>query len=205
MRDTLMTIPPIVKIAEESDKTTVLDALKLAFVADPATRWVWPDTQKYLSNFSSFAKAFGGKAFAYESAYYIGNYSGAALWLPPNVHPDVDQLIELLQSSGSNEAKNDGPEVFEKMSSYHPNEPHWYLPLLGVDPLYHGKGLGSALIQHAIAVCNLDENFAYLESSNPKNIPFYERHGFELLGKIQVNTSPPIFPMLRKPDKLRHN
>lgn len=205
MRDTLMTIPPIVKIAQESDKTTVLDALKLAFVADPATRWVWPDTQKYLSNFSSFAKAFGGKAFAYERAYYIGNYSGAALWLPPNVHPDVDQLIELLQSSGSNEAKNDGPEVFEKMSSYHPNEPHWYLPLLGVDPLYHGKGLGSALIQHSIAVCNLDENFAYLESSNPKNIPFYERHGFELLGKIQVNTSPPIFPMLRKPDKLRHN
>ncbi|HET7644333.1 MAG TPA: GNAT family N-acetyltransferase [Nitrososphaeraceae archaeon] len=200
-----MTIPPIVKIAKESDKTTVIDALKLAFVADPATRWVWSDTQKYLSNFSSFVNAFGGKAFTYESVYYIGNYSGVALWLPPNVHPDVDQLIELLQSSGSNEAKNDGPEVFEKMSSYHPNEPHWYLPLLGVDPLYHGKGLGSALMQHAIVVCELDKNFAYLESSNPKSIPFYERHGFELLGKIQVNTSPPIFPMLRKPHKLRHN
>ena len=199
-----MTIP-IVKIAKESDETTVIDALKLAFVADPATRWVWPDTREYLSNFSSFAKAFGGKAFAYESAYYIGNYSGAALWLPPNVHPDVDQLIALLQSSGSDEAKNDGPEVFEKMSSYHPNEPHWYLPLLGVDPLYHGKGLGSALMQHAIVICDLDENFAYLESSNPKSIPFYERHGFELLGKIQVNASPPIFPMLRKPHKLRHN
>ncbi|HEX5185909.1 MAG TPA: GNAT family N-acetyltransferase [Nitrososphaeraceae archaeon] len=196
---------PFVKTATDLDKTTVIDALKLAFVADPATRWVWPDTQKYLSNFSSFAKAFGGKAFEYNSAHFIGNYNGAALWLPPNVHPDVDQLIALLQNSGSEDAKRDGPEVFEKMSSYHPNEPHWYLPLLGVDPLYHGKGLGSLLIQHAIAVCVLDENFAYLESSNPKNIPFYERHGFELLGKIQVNTSPPIFPMLRKPRKLQHN
>ena len=190
---------PIVKIAKESDETTVIDALKLAFVADPATRWVWPDTQKYLLNFSTFAKAFGGKAFAYDSAYYVGNYSGVALWLPPNVHPDVDQLITLLQSSGSDEAKNDGPEVFEKMSSYHPNEPHWYLPLLGVDPLYHGKGLGSVLMQHAIVICDQDNKPAYLESSNPKNIPFYERHGFELLGTIQVNTSPPIFPMLRKP------
>lgn len=84
------------------------------------------------------------------------------------------------------------------MSSYHPHEPYWYLPLLGVDPLYHGKGLGSALMQHAIVACYL-ENFAYLESSNPKSSPFYGRHGFELLGKIQVNTSPPIFPMLRKP------
>ena len=39
---------------------------------------------------------------------------------------------------------------------------------------------------------------ACLESSNPKNIPLYERHGFELLGTIQVGASPPIFPMLRK-------
>ena len=123
-------------------------------------------------------------------------------WLPPNVHPDVDLLTALLQSSGSEEAKKDGPEIFEKMSRYHPNEPHWYLPLLGVDPLHHGKGFGTALIQYTIVTCDQGNSFAYLESSNPKNIPFYERHGFELLGTIQVNTSPPIFPMLRKPHKL---
>ena len=195
-----MTIP-IVKTAKESDEAGVIDVLKIAFIADPATRWVWPDPQKYLSHFSSFAKAFGGKAFEYESAHYVGNYSGAALWLPPNVYPDVDLLTALLQSSGSDESKKDGPEIFEKMSRYHPYEPHWYLPLLGVDPLHHGKGLGSALIQHVIGMCDRDNKSAYLESSNPKNIQFYERHGFELLGTIQVNTSPPIFPMLRKPSK----
>ena len=193
---------PIVKTATGSDEEGVIDALKLAFVADPATRWVWPDPQKYLSNFSSFAKAFGGKAFEYESAHYVGNYSGAALWLPPNVHPDVDTLMALLQTSGSDGAKRDGPEVFDKMSSFHPNEPHWYLPLLGVDPLHHGKGLGSALMDHAMILCDKDNKFAYLESSNPKNVPFYKRHGFEILGTIQVNTSPPIIPMLRKPRKL---
>jgi ribosomal protein S18 acetylase RimI-like enzyme len=196
-----MTVP-IVKTAMESDEASVIDALKLAFAADPAVRWVWPDPQKYLSNFSTFAKAFGGKAFANKSAHYIGNYSGAALWLPPNVHPEVDQLISLLQSTGSNEAKNDGPEIFEKMSSYHPDEPHWYLPLLGVDPLHHGKGLGSALLQHALAMCDHDNKSAYLESSNPRNISLYKRYGFELLGTIQVNRSPSIFPMLRKPRKL---
>jgi hypothetical protein len=42
MRYILITLP-IVKIAKESDETTVIDALKLAFVADPATRWVWSD------------------------------------------------------------------------------------------------------------------------------------------------------------------
>src|SRR5918994_7589892 len=113
---------PIVKTATGSDEAGIIDTLKLAFAADPATRWVWPDPQKYLSYFSSFARAFVGKAFANKSAHYIGNYSGGALWLPPNIHPDVDQLIALLQSTGSNEAKKDGPEIFEKMSSYHPHE-----------------------------------------------------------------------------------
>jgi GNAT superfamily N-acetyltransferase len=53
------------------------------------------------------------------------------------------------------------------------------LPLLGVDPFYYGKGLGSRLLQHALAICDQDNKIANLESSNSRNIPFYERHGFE--------------------------
>lgn len=38
MLNTLMTLP-IVKAAKESDEAGVIDSLKLAFTADPATRW----------------------------------------------------------------------------------------------------------------------------------------------------------------------
>ena len=130
-----------VKTATDSEREIVIDALKLAFGSDPAIRWVWPDPQKYLLHFSEFAKAFGGRAFVNNTAFYVGNYSGAALWLPPNIEPDIDTMLGLLHSTTSEDVQNILPSVFEKMGSFHPNEPHWYLPLLGVDPLYHGKDL----------------------------------------------------------------
>jgi ribosomal protein S18 acetylase RimI-like enzyme len=191
----------IVKTATAADETRVIDSLSLAFVADPASRWVWSDPQEYLENFPKFAKAFGGRAFENGSAYYVDGYAGAALWLPPNIHPDVETIASLLERTGSAQAQKDAMEVFEQMGNYHPQEPHWYLPLLGVDPLWHGKGFGSALMKHALGRSDRDNKLAYLESSNPKNVPFYERHGFELLGTIQVGTSPQIFPMLHTPKK----
>jgi hypothetical protein len=39
---------------------------------------------------------------------------------------------------------------------------------------------------------------AYLESTNPRNVSLYQRHGFEALGTIQKGSSPPLIPMLRK-------
>jgi hypothetical protein len=63
---------PLVKTAMESNEAGVIDALKLAFAADPAVRWVWPEPQKYLSHFSSFARAFGGKRLQIRAPITLG-------------------------------------------------------------------------------------------------------------------------------------
>jgi ribosomal protein S18 acetylase RimI-like enzyme len=99
-------------------------------------------------------------------------------------------------------AESDQEQVFavlEQMGSYHPSEPHWYLPLIGVDPTRQGRGYGSALLQHALRRCDEDQTLAYLESSNPANVSLYERHGFEVVGTIQAGASPTFYPMVRKP------
>ena len=190
---------PAVKTAMASDEDRTVNVLLLAFSADPAVRWAWPDPQQYFTYFPSFVRAFGGRAFTHGSAYYVDGYAGAALWLPPNVHPDEEALAAILQRTVSEQIQKDVFAVFEQMGSYHPSEPHWYLPLMGIDPLQQGKGLGSVLMRHALAICDRDLKPAYLESSNLKNVPFYQRHGFELLGTIQAGASPSIFPMLRRP------
>ncbi len=71
------------------------------------------------------------------------------------------------------------------MEEFHLAEPHWYLPLIAADPARQGQGLGTALMEAAIARIDADGRPAYLESSNPRNIPLYERFGFERIGEIQ--------------------
>ena len=182
-----------------SDEASIIDVLVRAFSADPVAQWIWPDSQQYHMYFPSFVRAFGGKAFTHGSAYYVDGYAAAALWLPPGVLPDEDMLSGIFQRSVFEQSQKDVIAVFDQMARYHPSEPHWHLPLMGVDPLKQGKGFGSALMQHALVQCDRDNKLAYLESSSPRSVPFYKRHGFELLGTIQLGDSPPIFPMLRRP------
>ena len=89
--------------------------------------------------------------------------------------------------------------MFEQMDALHPQGAHWHLPLIGVDPAHQGKGIGSALLSHVLKVCDSHNMSVYLEATGPRNIPLYERHGFEKVGSIQVADSPQIIAMLRKP------
>jgi len=173
--------------------------LVMAFSADPAVRWLYPDPHQYLTNFPDLVRAYGGKAFEQDTAYYVDGFSGAALWLPPDVHPDEEALGALLQQTVSEGDREEVFAVLEQMGSYHPSEPHWFLPFIGVDPAHQRKGYGSALLKHTLMQCDRENKLAYLDSTNPVNISFYKQHGFELLGEVQVGASPPIHPMLRKP------
>jgi len=85
------------------------------------------------------------------------------------------------------------------MKQHHPLEPHWFLPLIGVDPSCHRQGLGTALMQYGLVARDRDGKLAYLDSTKLSNIPFYERFGFELVGKIEIGHHPPVYPMLRRP------
>lgn len=89
--------------------------------------------------------------------------------------------------------------VMGELDNYHPHdEPLWYLPVIGVDAPSQGNGLGSAMLKHALWLCDEEGTRAYLESSNPANISLYERHGFEVMGRIEVGSAPPVHPMIRE-------
>ena len=196
--DMLETRDAAVRRAEPGEAQRLLDTLTLAFYADPATRWLFPDDDQYLVQFPRFARALGGAAIGRRTAWLADDHAGAALWLPPDAHPDDAALLALVEEGVAPRERSDALSVFEAMAQYHPDQPHWYLPLIGVKPLSRRLGLGGALLRAALAECDAAHLPAYLEATNPRNRALYARHGFEPVGDIKAGRCPPITPMLRR-------
>ena len=171
--------------------------LILAFAPDPVERWLYPDGEQYLSAFAPFLGAFGGRAFDSGTVWSLDDVSAVALWLPPGVEADGEAIVAALTATVAPEKHADTYAVLDQMDAAHPTFPHWYLPWLGVDPAAQGRGLGGALLDHCLAIVDADHLPAYLETPNPRTIPFYERHGFKVTGAAQAGGCPPVAFMLR--------
>jgi ribosomal protein S18 acetylase RimI-like enzyme len=175
----------------------LISVMVLAFAGDPVGRWMYRDPERYLAYFGRFIRAFAGKAFSSGTAWCIDRNLGGALWLPPGVKPDEDAIAAILDKSVPRDVMADVNAMFSEMATYHPRNPHWYLPTIGIEPHVHRMGLGSALLAEALRRCDQEHMPSYLESSNPTNATFYRRLGFEPLGVIRAGSSPPMMPMLR--------
>jgi ribosomal protein S18 acetylase RimI-like enzyme len=111
--------------------------------------------------------------------------------------PTKRQWAQSWRRRCAREIANDLGVILKGMAEHHPHEPHWYLPVVAADPNWIGQGLGALLMKHALRRCDEEGIAAYLESSNPRNISLYERHGFRIVGRIQSGSSPVMTPMLR--------
>jgi len=140
----------------------------------------------------------GGRAFAHGSAHVLGGRA-AALWLPPRITSDDEAITDVMVESVAQRLLADLVAFGDMIHDCHPTFDHWYLPFMGVDPISQGQGLGSRLLRHTLASCDRDGTPAYLEASTARSRMLYQRHGFEVIGEIQVGSSPCVWAMLRHP------
>jgi GNAT superfamily N-acetyltransferase len=179
------------------ERQLAVATLTLAFAADPFLRWMYPESFEHLAHFPELMLAFGGAAFDQETVWQLGGHSAVAMWMPPGIEPDGDATVGIFEATVDDDRLGDLMTVFGMMDDAHPSYPLWYLPWLGVDSAVQGKGLGSALMRPCLEIVDSYHLPAYLDSTNPRNVPFYERHGFEITGRWQAGSSPPITSMLR--------
>lgn len=188
-----------VSIRPADDEERAIATITMAFIADPIVRWFIHDSARYLKYWPPFVKAFGGRAFENGTADVADDFAGVALWVPPGIALDEDAMAARTAEAMPESEHDEKYGLLAQMDAFHPDEPHWYLPLMGVDLPFIGLGLGSALLRHATARADDDGTPCYLEATSPRNKALYERHGFEEVGVIQFGSSPTMWPMVRTP------
>ncbi len=199
-----MTDATTARPATLEDLAGMAESLSLAFHDDPVMQWLFGDTPPrpvpYLRRFFTTE---GARHLRHEQVFTIDGTPGAAYWDPPGhwktAPMDIVRLAPLMvRGMGSRTLK--ALRGLGRMEAAHGTHPeHYYLAVLGTRPDRQGEGLGSALLAPVLSRCDADGVGAYLESSKESNIPFYRRHGFEVVGEVEFPSGPTIWPMWRDP------
>jgi len=122
--------------------------------------------------------------------------SASAIWLRPPGHftQSAGEQLRLLPTMLGLFGLRSGQAIglLDATEKQHPHEaPHWYLLGLATRRDRQGQGLGGQLLDYGLAKVDAERLPAYLESSNPRNIPLYERHGFRVTRRLDLPTGAP--------------
>jgi GNAT superfamily N-acetyltransferase len=199
-----VTLVPAVRKATRADLPRLVEALASAFEEDPPMQWFLPDEAKrhdqIRRQFSLFLRIVhlrNGETYTTEDVV------GGALWVPPGRYPpplgaQLRVLPGLLRIYGRSMPR--AARGVEVMESDHPDEPHFYLDSLGVEPGSQGRGIGSALLRPVLDRCDREGVPAYLNAGSPRSRDLYLRHGFEVIQVFELpDGGPPLWRMWRKP------
>ena len=195
-----------VRFALRSDLDRLAATLADGFRDDPMLGWIYgkagaPEQQEEMRE--AFMKVALDIGFPHGHLYAAGGNQAAAIWAPPDVDLFDDAAVGALFGLLGEQLGARAGEVGEglmRIAEHHPHdEPHFYLFVLGTAQASQSKGVGSALLQEVLARCDRQGLPAYLESSNIRNVPFYERHGFRVLTEVEVSDDFVARPMWREP------
>ena len=188
----------MIRTVTREDIPSLADTLARAFYDDPVSSFANPSASRREARLRFF---FAGRLTTLveeELCFTDGERAGAALWSPPDRwHLPPRESIRMLRLlSRRTPALFRGYRVVERL---HPEEPHFYLSVLGVEPSAQGRGVGSALLAPMLERCDAEGVGAYLESSKESNVRFYARHGFRVVEEMRFPRGPQMWLMWRDP------
>jgi GNAT superfamily N-acetyltransferase len=193
-----------VRRAVAADIDAMAAQLATTFWDDPVASHLMPNASRREAGLRAYFRTQMKADFLpFGGCYTTDGYAGSAIWAPPG-KPMLTGLRGLLTMVPvlPYVVANLGTTVrmLALVERLHPHEPHWYLASLGTAVDRQGQGVGTALMLPVLALCDAEGTPAYLESSKERNVPFYRRHGFEVVEEVQLpGDGPPIWTMWREP------
>ena len=184
---------------------TAIDSMTRGFADDPFYEWMFPDPETFSDYVRTIMTMYAEWSLQVGNAWILGaDAIGSACWVPADVEPN--EQFESTYMAAAVEANPDRSEVviegLMEVGAVHPEESHWYLAAVAVLPEARGQGLGQVLLAPVLNMLDAEGVPAYLESSNRRNVSFYERLGFETQHEIRLPGGGPMMTtMWREPNQ----
>ncbi len=193
--------------AGRPDRPEVAETLAAAFAADPMIDWLLRDDARRPQALRSFFRLIVDFAVAQRARIERPASGGAAaIWVAYETAPKPSWWLEtratfvFLNACGRARVER-GDKARKALEANHPKgRPHDYLSFLGVRPHLQGNGLGGQLLATHTARLDAAGRPAFLETANPRTIPLYASHGFEVTGEYRAaQDAPPMWALWREP------
>lgn len=178
------------KKANFSDKSIILDILTRSFEDNKSVNYVVKQDRSRIHRIKRLMDYSFNMCIAFGEVWMDDDRQACALILfPDKKRSSFRTLIWDLKLALSVIGIGSVIAVLKReamIKSNHPREPFAYLWFIGVNPQVQGKGVGSALMQGVIRECEQNKRPIYLETSMQRNLPFYEKLGFEIFSSLQL-------------------
>ena len=195
----------MVRHALKADLDELAATLVDAFATDPVMAFMYPDPATRPEGSRAFLRVMLEIGLNHGHVYAAGpRNEAAAIWVPPDVHlfddEGVKQLWPVLERSLGDRAEL-VTTALTQVAAAQPQDrgPFFYLGEIGTRSDAQSQGLGSLLLREVLDRCDRQGLGAHLESSNNRNVPFYERHGFEVIAELDIAPGCIVRPMWRDP------
>lgn len=183
--------------------------MERAFASDPLFTWVFPSSETRPAALRRFMRVPVEYGVRYGRVTASHDAKAVCVWIPPGPGLTIPRMIRcgflgipfrvgfgpFARFAGAN-------GVMDKIHKRRVPESHWYLLLVGVDPELQNRGVGSALVKEGLLQADQSSCPCYLETSEKRNLAFYERHGFVVLEEATLGKGGPLaWAMRREPQR----
>jgi ribosomal protein S18 acetylase RimI-like enzyme len=193
---------------EPSQRDQAAELLARAFHNDPLYMLVMPEDDKRAAALQWLFERVVHYCLLYGQLYTTPALEGVAGWLPPGqTRLTAGRVVwsglyatPLRMGLAAYRRFDAYMSYADRLHGRYAPESHWYLWVLGVDPPSQGKGIGGRLIQPVLARASADGTACYLETEMERNVRFYEKYGFKIVGEGTIpRHGLQVWAMLREP------
>ena len=194
---------PVVRDGQGSDLETLVELFSDSFSEDPVLNWIIPLPDIY----PKFFRVIIEDIFLPKGIVHIEEQGrSGAMWLRPGAAFDIPPrmaMIRLILTLAVRKGIRPLLRIYRQgavFERHQPIKPHYHLVFIGSRRANQGHGFGSAVLKQGTRLCDEEGMPAYLESSNPLNVPLYQRHGFEIMAEeVLPGDGPKVWFMWREP------